>query len=283
METIRLKQFCVIAETGSLSRAAELLHITHSGLSKSMKLLQAELRCQLLQATGRGLTLTQEGLAFYEKAKELLALEDKLFHSPAISLSDYRIGTMEIFLKPLVSEIHQRQFSNKRIKLLDLEPGLIENMLTHHQLDVGITYAPYPMPDIEIFEICQFKLGCYFTNPEFKAMPMTDIPFAVPAQGKLNNPLNIRERDGWIDSIYPRTVKYEVNLLSTALDLTMQGLCAVHIPDFIGCKLSQFVEHEFTQSNHTVQTAYLLKRRDQPQSQETLQLHEIIKNACGTR
>lgn len=45
MDTKRLRQFCAIAETGSLTKAAELLHITHSGFSKSMKLLQDDLGC----------------------------------------------------------------------------------------------------------------------------------------------------------------------------------------------------------------------------------------------
>ena len=42
MDTNRLRQFCAIAELGSMTKASKLLHITHSGLSKSMKLLQEE-------------------------------------------------------------------------------------------------------------------------------------------------------------------------------------------------------------------------------------------------
>ena len=41
-----------------MRRAAELLHITHSGLSKSVKVLEAELCEQLIIRDGRGFVLT---------------------------------------------------------------------------------------------------------------------------------------------------------------------------------------------------------------------------------
>ncbi len=65
MDTNRLRQFCAIAETGSMTKASRLLHITHSGLSKSMKLLQEELGLELLRPCGRGIMLTEHGKLIY--------------------------------------------------------------------------------------------------------------------------------------------------------------------------------------------------------------------------
>jgi LysR family transcriptional regulator, salicylic acid-responsive activator of bsdBCD len=69
METNRLKQFCVIVETGSIVKASQLLHITHSALSKSMRCLQEEIGFSLLRRQGRGLALTEDGLHIYQRAK----------------------------------------------------------------------------------------------------------------------------------------------------------------------------------------------------------------------
>ena len=66
METNRLKQFCTVKETGNLRKAANLLGISHSGLSKSMKALEEELGFPLFQSNGRGIVVTDEGLKLYE-------------------------------------------------------------------------------------------------------------------------------------------------------------------------------------------------------------------------
>ncbi|MBL7546005.1 MAG: LysR family transcriptional regulator [Bdellovibrionaceae bacterium] len=47
METDRIRHFCTVYETESLTRAAELLGITHGGLHKSLKTLEADLGVKL--------------------------------------------------------------------------------------------------------------------------------------------------------------------------------------------------------------------------------------------
>ena len=99
MDTNRVRQFCVITETGSMTKAAELLFITHSGLSKTMKLLQEELGCALLRASGRGIALTEDGIRIYQHSKQFLEKEELLFsvkHQP--QRQTLRIGTVEIFI-----------------------------------------------------------------------------------------------------------------------------------------------------------------------------------------
>src|SRR5689334_693560 len=79
METNRLKQFCLIVETGSLVKASQLLHITHSALSKSMKFLQNEIGVSLFCSVGRGIVPTEEGLLIYKRAKDFIEQENHLF------------------------------------------------------------------------------------------------------------------------------------------------------------------------------------------------------------
>lgn len=85
MEIDRLKQFCVIVETGSMTKAAKLMHITHSGLSKSMQILPSELNTVLLQPAGRGITLTDAGIKVYHRAKIFLQQQEQFlqFDNPS--------------------------------------------------------------------------------------------------------------------------------------------------------------------------------------------------------
>lgn len=284
MDTNRLRQFCVIAETGSLTKAAELLHITHSGLSKAMKVLQDELHCVLLRPAGRGLTLTDDGMQIYRRAKEFLAQEELLFNAkPMINEQSLRIGTVEIFLSSICQQLKLHPFTERSVTLLDLHPGQIEQMVANRELDYGITYAPQPMDNIEIIEIGKYSLGSYHLSGCFKNINISDIPFAVPALGLSSNPLGIKERDGWIESITPRNRKYAVNLLSIGLELTLQGLCAIYIPKFIVNNINnglsgnkKLVEMPIPKEQKSSHQVYLIKHKDSLLDNQFKQLKKII-------
>ena len=55
MNLDRLRYFCVIAETGSLRRAAEILRLSPAALSKALHVLEKEVGCPLTLPAGRGL------------------------------------------------------------------------------------------------------------------------------------------------------------------------------------------------------------------------------------
>lgn len=290
MDTNRLKQFCVIAECGSLTRAAELLHITHSGLSKSMRLFQEEIGIILLRPAGRGLALTDDGLMIYKRAKDFLENEQRLFKiEKNQNHSMLRIGSVEIFLCALSRKLMEIPFVNKPVSLLDLDPGLIEQLIINKELDFGITYVPYPTKNLEIIQIGRFGLGCYHLQNRFEQVDIKDIPFVAPAKSLLSNPAGIKERDGWFDSIYPRNKKYTVNLLSTAIELTLQGLCAIYMPDFVARIINSsrkeesiLVEYPISKKRKHFQTAYLLMHKDQDDIVLYKQLCKLVKNCILT-
>jgi DNA-binding transcriptional LysR family regulator len=66
-----------VVEGGSLVKAAELIGITDSGVSRAISRLEVRLGVRLLDRTTRSVTLTDEGRRFYEEAKpHLAAIED---------------------------------------------------------------------------------------------------------------------------------------------------------------------------------------------------------------
>jgi LysR family transcriptional regulator, glycine cleavage system transcriptional activator len=56
-----LRAFEAAARTGSLTRAAEALHLTHGAISHQIKALEANLGVRLVERAGRGVRLTDEG------------------------------------------------------------------------------------------------------------------------------------------------------------------------------------------------------------------------------
>ena len=76
MEIRHLQHFVALAEEGSFTRAAQRMHIVQSGLSASIKELEAELGSRLVERTTRRVALTETGRLFLEHARvTLTALE----------------------------------------------------------------------------------------------------------------------------------------------------------------------------------------------------------------
>jgi len=68
----RLKYFVKIVDVGSLTQAADVLHIAQPALSQQLVTLEAELQQQLIIRTKRGVTPTEAGKVLYGHAQLIL-------------------------------------------------------------------------------------------------------------------------------------------------------------------------------------------------------------------
>jgi DNA-binding transcriptional LysR family regulator len=69
-----LKAFLAVAETGSVSTAAEQLGYSQPGLSHRIQTLERELGCVLFRRRGKGMTLTREGQLLLPYARMTVAM-----------------------------------------------------------------------------------------------------------------------------------------------------------------------------------------------------------------
>ena len=72
MNLRRLKYFVKIVDIGSLTQAADVLHIAQPALSQQLATLEGELQQQLLIRTKRGVTPTEAGNILYMHAQTIL-------------------------------------------------------------------------------------------------------------------------------------------------------------------------------------------------------------------
>jgi LysR family transcriptional regulator, glycine cleavage system transcriptional activator len=56
-----LRAFCALAQTGSFTRAGEVLNVSHAAVSQQVRALEERLGTSLAQREGRGAALTPEG------------------------------------------------------------------------------------------------------------------------------------------------------------------------------------------------------------------------------
>ncbi|WAH50767.1 LysR family transcriptional regulator [Pseudescherichia vulneris] len=82
-----MQLFVRVAELASFSRAADSLGVPKGSVSRQVQSLENHLGTQLLHRTTRRVQLTQDGMVYYERAKDLLSNLDELdglfIHDPA--------------------------------------------------------------------------------------------------------------------------------------------------------------------------------------------------------
>src|SRR5205807_3345547 len=68
----QIRAFSVLARTGSFTQTARELHLTQSGISHSMKALERETGCRLLDRLGKKIVLTHAGEQLLHHANKIL-------------------------------------------------------------------------------------------------------------------------------------------------------------------------------------------------------------------
>ena len=79
LDSILLKSFIAIADTGSFSKAAVIVGRTQSALSLQIKKLEESLGCELFERGARKATLTEQGEVFSGYARRIIALQLEVY------------------------------------------------------------------------------------------------------------------------------------------------------------------------------------------------------------
>lgn len=166
MELRLLEYFLTIAAAGSISQAAERLHITQPTLSRQLKGLETELGAPLFTRTNHGLTLTAAGLFLKTRAQEILTLTAQTEQSFIDQRQDLFSGQINIgaveadsshMLAQEIAAFTKRYpavtfnlFTDTSDRLFDrLDKGLIDVALLLEPID-ATKYAHLTLADLTI-------------------------------------------------------------------------------------------------------------------------------------
>lgn len=149
MELRVLRYFLTVAREGSITGAADFLHVTQPTLSRQLKDLEQELGKKLFIRSSHSIILTDEGMLLRKRAEEIVEMADKLeaeFSSMEETIrGDVYIGGGETeAMKEIARVIKELQLSypNIRYQLYSGNEDDVTERLDKGLLDFGILIQP---------------------------------------------------------------------------------------------------------------------------------------------
>ena len=146
LDTRRLKLFCVVAETGSITAAASRVHLTQPAISQQIALLEREIGAPLIERLPRGIRLTEPGKLLAERGRailrELAGLEEQV-RASATELAQIRLGvfsTAGANLVPRLVQAYRLEYPQTRLILHASQPEALEAELNEGLIDVGLSW-----------------------------------------------------------------------------------------------------------------------------------------------
>lgn len=153
MEIRALRYYLAVCEYGTMSRAAEALHVTQPALSRQIAALERELGCDLLERHSRSVTPTEQGLYLRRRAQEIVGLADQtaadFTHDEGIVAGDIHIGAGEsVAMRQVAQHIadFRARYPHVRFHLHSaIATDLIERL--EHGLDDLVVLMSHPDND----------------------------------------------------------------------------------------------------------------------------------------
>ncbi|MGO1118611.1 LysR family transcriptional regulator [Rhodovibrionaceae bacterium A322] len=147
MELSQLRTLIHVAELGSLSKAADRLHIAQPALSRQIRLLEAELGGQLFDRHGRGMTLNDRGQEVlrhaYRITAELQDIRAAVADENAPLSGHVSIGmpptVADILTVPLVS-VFQERHPDVTLRIVGAYSSYLLDWLHKGEVDVAILF-----------------------------------------------------------------------------------------------------------------------------------------------
>lgn len=231
MNTDFLKGFIETAQSKSIAKASETLHISHTALSKQLRSLEQQFGVQLFVRSSQGVELTDAGKVLYESSKVLLdqiSVIEKSLESYKI-MQHIRIGTIpDIASQYLLTSLHKleahghkvelvyRQSTSEAYKMLfngEVELLVAERISMHPSIWMGDLHR-------EPFYVVMPREHPFAAKPAITLPELSSQPLILYAEGCT---IRAKLTDLFAAENHPMHIKTEVNFKEVILGYVSNG------------------------------------------------------------
>jgi DNA-binding transcriptional LysR family regulator len=241
MTLTKFEIFRTVVEAGSLTKAAETLNLTQSGVSHAIASLESDMGFSLLTRDRSGISLTDNGERILKYIREILHWDELLKQETAaingIEAGTVRIGTFTsvstLWLPGIIKQFHNIHPSID-IKLLEGNYADIDQWISNGSVDFGFVSLPTSSP-FDIIPLKKDRMLCILPreHPLCKLQrvclkEIVDEPFIMPKVGCDNDVSRIFKEQG----ITPN-IKFEVADDHAIIAMVQNGIGISILPEMI--------------------------------------------------
>ena len=296
IDMLGVQAFIAVAEQGGFHRAAAVLHITQTALSRRLQNLESFLGVKLVERTTRSVALTSIGINFLPQARRLMtdlstALVEIRETGKALrgDVTLACVPTVGVQFLPRIIQDYCARFPNNRIKILDHASSGVEQAVLRREAEFGINIAGNHHSELNSMSLLQdgFVLICRDDHPLAKRKNLSwkqqeNYPLIFPGGGNSNRPLLDLALG---DFNFALQSYYEVQRSSTAVGLAAEGVGVAVVPRLAmqTCAYPNLRMIALTDPGVT-RTFVLLSRKSAHLSPAAQALYDmIIRHANGVR
>lgn len=241
--------FYTVGRTGNISQAAKELYISQPAISKSIRKLEENLDTTLFQRSSRGVTLTEDGEALFEKVKEAFSLlaegENSILHNRSRKIPRLRIGASSTLSKYVLLS-HLSSYISKhpqvRITICCQSTYQTLQLLDEGKIDLGLIGRPRNLQGYHFQPLLQIRDTFVTTRQYLKNQQemFPEQPLFHTATFMMLDEENITRQ-----SVNAQLKEHEMEL-SHILEVTTMDLLIefAQIGLGIACVIREFVEKE---------------------------------------
>ena len=242
MDLKQLEYFVRVAELGSFTRAAQVLGIAQPALSRQVRLLEVELRQNLLVRNGRGATPTEAGQLLLEHGRGILHQVERAREE----LSRVRTGLagkVAVGLPPSIARVltvpltraFRHQLPQAQLSISEGLSTAMQENLQNGRLDIALLYNPSPLQGLEYNPLLQEELVLVQPRPPGLAEDPPPAPIALQALAELPlvipsrpNAVRMRIESALAELQAKPQIALEIDGVAAILDLVADGAgCAI--------------------------------------------------------
>jgi len=181
MDLRQLRYFVGVVQAGSVSRAADQLHVAQSAISHHLASLESELDRQLVTRGPKGITLTEAGSVLYRHAEAILrqvefAKQDavKALNVPSGGVS---IGLPGVLVPLLGYELFKRvrsAYPQILLHVSETNGWLLRERLVNGRLDIAVLFVGRPERGISIEPLVLEELFLVTADPDNSPIRIAD-------------------------------------------------------------------------------------------------------------
>ena len=187
LDSRQLRAFRVLARTGSFTQTARELHLTQSGISHSMKALETEIGCRLLDRLGKKVVLTQAGEQLLQHTEKILHemenARESLTQLGKWGRGRLRLGASFTACQHLIPPVLREFKESFPDHAITLEPGdtpeLVASLL-RQRIDLALSLEVEREPQLEFHPLftdeLQFLVAAQHPWAQAKRVERSEIP-----------------------------------------------------------------------------------------------------------